>query len=719
MGPYMLGHLLLAVGQRVLCWPVPVPVAGWVLSICVMNCGATPSNAYAEQTEAPTAQADVTSLKDDGTGTDWPGFGRTYGEQHFSPAADINISTVNRLKLAWSLDLDAGPSVTGPIEIGGTIFFARGLSIVYAVDAATGRLLWTYDPKVGEVAGSSLRVQWGIRGIAWWNGKVYTGTVDGRLIALNARSGELVWSVSTLDKETGRYITAAPRVFDGKIIIGHGGADFASVRGYVTAYDAETGKLAWRFFTVPGNPADGFENPAMAMAAKTWAGEWWKYGGGGTVWNAMTYDAETDTVLIGTGNGAPWNRRIRSADKGDNLFLCSIVALNAKTGAYKWHYQTNPGESWDYNAAMDIELADIVINGRPRKVAMTAPKNGFFYVIDRLNGKLISAEPFAETTWAKRIDLKTGRPVEDPNSHYPNGSDFLLRPSSIGAHSWLPMAYSPQTHLAYVPTIDMAAVFNDRGITPSNWNRMPGGVPDGAVMFSYVLDGSVAGLGTSSLLAWDPIQQKAAWRVPTPGFWNGGILATAGRLVFQGQIDSKFNAYAADTGRLLWTFDAQAPVIGPPISFVANGKQYITVLSGMGGAVASFGAVFSEDHLDYRTAKRRVLTFTLDGDAKLPLPIVQNAVMKNKDPNFHADHVIAGRGQVKFAMHCAICHGIDAIGGGNAPDLRQSYLPLDQNAFASIVYNGSLVTKGMPKFDELSATDLDDLREYIRQEAQK
>ena len=381
---------------------------------------------------APTERDPAAQLLDTSDGADWPAYGRTYGEQHFSPLGEINRYNIGRLRLAWYLDLGVGNSTTAPIAVDGVIYFARAYSIVTAVDAVSGKFLWTYDPRVIERAGRIVRNTWGSRGIAWWNGKVYTGTADGRLIAIDARTGREVWSANTFQAGDGRYITGAPRVFAGKVVIGHGGADFAAVRGYVTTYDAETGKQLWRFYFVPGDPSKGPDGAAsdsvMPMAAKTWAGEWWRHGGGGTAWNAMAYDAEHDTLLVGTGNGAPWNRRVRSADQGDNLFLCSIVALDAATGAYKWHYQINPGESWDYNAAMDIELADLVIDSKWRQVAITAPKNGFFYVIDRITGKLISAEAFAPVTWATKIDQATGRPVEVPAARYPDGSTFLLRP---------------------------------------------------------------------------------------------------------------------------------------------------------------------------------------------------------------------------------------------------------------------------------------------------
>jgi quinohemoprotein ethanol dehydrogenase len=380
-----------------------------------------------------------------------------------------------------------------------------------------------------------LRQGWGSRGLAWWNGKVFTGTQDGRLIAIDAATGQETWSVQTLQEGDYRFISGAPRVFGDKIIVGHGGGDGGQTRGYVTAYDAMTGRQLWRFFTVPGDPAKGFENDAMAMAARTWSGKWWENGGGGTVWNAISYDAETDTVLLGTGNGAPWNHRVRSEGKGDNLFLCSIVALDGKTGAYKWHYQINPGESWDYNAAMDMHLADLTIAGKLRKVLIQAPKNGFLYVIDRTDGKLISAEMIAKVTWATRIDVASGRPVENPDARYPGHRPFELWPGNMGAHSWNPSAFSPQSGLAYIPVRETGMTMDDKGIDPATWQFQPGNVGNMAVNMGAAAPNPLN--DTSALLAWNPVTQKVAWKVPTPGAWNGGLMATGGNLLFQGQQD--------------------------------------------------------------------------------------------------------------------------------------------------------------------------------------
>jgi quinohemoprotein ethanol dehydrogenase len=660
----------------------------------------------------------LSPLDDRSGGTDWAGYGRTFGEQHFSPLAQVNAGNVGKLGLVWSLDLGAGNSVTTPLEVGGTLYFATGYSIVHAVDAVSGKVLWTYNPKAPQAAGHKLRQGWGIRGIAWWNGKIYVGTHDGRLIAIDAKTGQEVWTAQTYAPEDARYITGAPRVFDGMVIIGHGGADVGAIRGYVTTYDAETGKQIWRWYTVPGDPSKGFENEAMEKAAKTWTGEWWKYGGGGTVWNAMAYDQDTDTIILGTGNGSPWNAKVRSPQGGDNLYLCSIVGLDAKTGQYKWHYQTNPAETWDYNAAMDIELADLTIDGQRRKVLMTAPKNGFLYVIDRTNGKLISAKPYVKTTWAKEIDLATGRPIEDPADHFPNGSSFEMWPSPSGSHSWQPMAFSPKTGLVYIPAIEKGAIYSDApGLADESWRK---DVPDMGLLAALNMDFFTKLKdprdGTAALIAWDPVRQKEVWRQPNPSFLPGSVMATAGNLVFQGSIDGQFHAYAADSGKPLWSFPAQAAVLAAPISYSVNGRQYVTVLSGMGLSGGASGSKLTDYKLDYRSQKRRVLTFALGGTQKLPAsPRIR--LVAAPDAAYRRDTTAATRGALVFGYRCSICHGADAVAAGTAPDLRTSSVPMSAESLDAVVRGGALVPNGMPRFAEMTEEQLADLREYLRSRA--
>jgi quinohemoprotein ethanol dehydrogenase len=661
-----------------------------------------------------TARASDTTPKllDHTDGKDWAAYGGTYGEQHYSPLTQINDKNVKHLGLAWSMDLPPGNTSTVPIAVDGVLYFVSGLSVLRAVDATTGKLLWTHDPEVAQKTGH--RMMKGARGLAYWNGKLYIGTADGRLIAVDAKTGKEVWSAKTIADNDLRYISAAPRVFNGKVIVGNGGGETTPERGYVTAYDAETGKQLWRFYTVPGNPADGFENDAMAVAAKTWAGEWWKYGGGGEVWNSITYDADQDLIFIGTGNGAPWNYRVRSLGQGDNLFLCSIVALDAKTGAYRWHYQINPAESWDYNAAMDIEMADLKIDGKLRKVVMTAPKNGFFYVIDRTNGKLISAEPIAtKITWAKKIDVATGRPVEVPEARYPNKTKFEMWPGPLGAHSWQPMSYNRKTGLVYIPLNEAGAIYQDFGVTQATWTRVPNGANDVAAYADTTLKDPLQ--YTSALLAWNPATQKAAWKVPTPMATNSGTVSTAGNVVFQGEVTGDLKAYAADTGKLLWSFPAQAGITSAPITYEANGRQYVSLLVG----IATTAALVSSQmglSVDYYTQARRVLTFALGGKATLP-PSKPYTFVAAEDPDFKQDDALAKRGAEPFGRFCIWCHGLNAKAGGSAPDLRASAVPQSAEAFANVVHDGALLDHGMPKFEFFTQDQLEAIRQYLRTQA--
>jgi len=657
---------------------------------------------------AQSSTADNALLATANNGDDWPSYGGTWDERHFSPLAEINDKNVGQLGLAWSLDLPLGNPATIPVEVGGVIYMSSGLSIVRAIDAVTGQVKWTYDPKVGEHQGKAIRSAWGSRGIAYWNGKVYTGTLDGRLVAIDAKTGAEVWSVQTTEVGNGQFITGAPRVFNGKVIIGQGGGDSTLNRGYATAYDAETGKQLWRFFIVPGDPSKGFENKAMEMAAKTWTGEWWKVGGGGEPWGNFTYDADTNTILIGTGNGYPWNQKIRSPGGGDNLFLCSMVALDADTGEYKWHYQFNPGETWDYNATMDMTLADLTIDGKPRKVVMTAPKNGFFYVIDRLTGKLISAEKIAKVTWASKIDLATGRPVELPGARFPDGKDFELWPSNNGAHSWMPMAFNPATGLVYIPKREEGIIYNDRGIDLKHWKYTPGTLGQN---MTHPLSPA---LTTSALIAWNPVTQKQVWSVPNAGGWNGGVLATAGNLVFQGQLDGGLRAYAADSGKTLWQFPAQAGILSAPISYRVGGKQYITIVVGMGASATLDARTLGGIQFDARSQRRRVLTFVLGGTAKLPPAPPPFKIKAIADADYRPDPALAKRGETLFGQNCLACHGFNAIAGGGAPDLRVTPLAQNAEAFQGVVHDGALKDTGMPQFSELTDADLAALRQYFR-----
>lgn len=689
-----------------------LPVA-WALSACsppnenLQHNGTQPAP---EQTTVPDADSSET-----GTTVNWPGIGYNSDEQRYIELDQVNADNISRLGLVSTFDLsDYAYVVSAPVAANGIVYLSAGLSIVHAVEAETGKLLWKYDPQVAKVGGPKMRLGWGSRGITYADGKIFWGTVDGRLLAVDAESGELLWSVMTVGLDDARSITGPPRYFDGKVIIGHGGADYGPVRGYVTAYDANTGEQLWRFYTVPGNPADGFESPAMEMAAKTWNGEWWTFGGGGTVWNAMTYDKEFNRIYLGTGNGAPWNQKIRSPGGGDNLFLCSIVAVDADTGEYIWHYQINPGETWDYNAATEMVLADLEIDGKLRKVVMQAPKNGFFYVIDRTDGKLISAEPIAQVNWAEKIDIETGRPIENPDARF-EGKDFLMWPGGFGAHSWLPMSYSPKTGLVYIPVIELPGYYNDAGIDLKNWKPTPNIEMNSGVISAFDIEPTDE-VGESRLTAWNPVTQEAAWIAETPAVVNGGTLVTSSNLVFQNQVDGKFIARDAVTGEELWSVQLGGASIAPPITFMANGRQYFAVTLGISGPPANANA----GHIRYpaRTQAKRLMVFALDGDMPMPEPGNTTPESSLAAPEFEVDPKQVELGVKVFNSDCFLCHGPGAVSGGNAPDLRASPVVLSFDAMKSILKDGILRERGMPNFSELSDDDIVALQHYIRSKAE-
>jgi quinohemoprotein ethanol dehydrogenase len=553
-------------------------------------------------------------------GDEWPLHGHDAGEQRYSPLDQVNRETVSRLGLAWYHqfdDSDRGQEAT-PIVANGVIYTSTAWNIVYAFDAATGRQLWRFDPQVPRQALASACCDAVSRGPAVLDGKVYVATLDGRLIALNASDGRQLWSVDTIDRSRpGRHyaITGAPRVVKNRIVIGNGGAEFG-VRGYVTAYDAATGRQAWRFYLTPnpeGRPDNAASDEVMrTRAAATWGeGEWRESGGGGTAWDSMTYDPEADLLYIGAGNGSPFDYQRRSGGRGDNLFLSSIVAVNPDTGQYRWHYQTTPQDAWDFTATQHMIAARLTIAGQPRDVLMQAPKNGFFYVLDRRTGQLLSASPYAPVTWATGVDMRTGRPTLAPNAHYQNGP-AILQPGPFGAHSWQAMSFSPRTGLVYIPVQLMSGAFE----RDPAFQRRPIGQNVAIAMRELPEDqlAQIRAATTGQLLAWDPVAQRARWSVPHPYFLNGGTLATGGDLVFQGNAEGRFVAYDATNGRRLWSYDAQNGIIAPPISYRINGEQYVAIMVGFGGAGAIVGRIVP----DRPRMPGRLLVFKLGGSVQAP-----------------------------------------------------------------------------------------------------
>ena len=643
----------------------------------------------------------------------WLTHGRTYSEQRFSPLKQINDRNASKLGLAWYFDLDTrrGQEAT-PLIADGVMYFTSAWSKVFAVNAATGARLWSYDPKVPKQWSANTCCDVVNRGVAIWEGKVFSGTLDGRLIALDAATGKLIWEQQTTDPQWRYSITGAPRVVKGKVLIGNGGAEFG-VRGYVSGYDAQTGKLVWRFYTVPGDPTKPFEQPILEQAAKTWTGDWWKIGGGGTVWDAITYDPELDLVYIGVGNGGPWNEKYRSPKGGENLFTCSIVALKPDTGEYVWHYQESADDDWDYDSSEQIILADIPIDGTTRKVILHAPKNGVFYVLDRETGAFISAKPFTFINWATSFDPRTGRAIENPAARYPRADSPPIVPGPLGAHNWQPMSFSPITGFTYIPVNEVG--FNYK--SPDDFefknqtlnfgiDMVAAGMPQDPKIKKSILD-TIKG----KLVAWDPVQQKQAWAIDRPGPWNGGTLATAGNLVFEGTASGRFEAYRADTGEKVWSFDAQTGVMAGPVTYEVKGEQYIAVLAGWGGV---FPLVTGE--VSFRSGHvrnvSRMLAFKLGGKAKLPPPAPQEEPVLNP-PSSTASEAAIKRGEAVFQLYCSSCHGDVAVSGGLTPDLRYSAY-LKNDTWFKIVRDGLLQSSGMVGFGkEVSQEDAAAIRSYV------
>jgi quinohemoprotein ethanol dehydrogenase len=650
----------------------------------------------------------------DSDAANWLSYGRTYSEQRFSPLKQITDGNIGELSLAWHFDLDThrGQEAT-PLVVDGVMYFTSAWSKVFALDAATGKLLWKYDPQVPP--------EWAInaccdvvnRGVALWDGKVFVGALDGRLIALDAAIGKPVWETLTIDRNSRYTITGAPRVIKGKVIIGNGGSEYG-VRGYVSAYDAQTGKMIWRFYTIPGDPSKPFESPILAKAAKTWTGEWWKNGGGGTVWDCMSYDPQLDLLYIGTANGDPWSGELRNPQHQANLFAASIVALKAETGEYVWHYQENPGDEWDYDSTQQMILADLPIEGKPRRVLLHAPKNGFFYVLDRATGQLLSAKPFANVTWATGIDMQTGLPIESPSAHYEGTKQpVVVAPGPTGAHTWHPMSFNPQTGLVYIPVFETGFPYK----SVEHFSHS-------SVAFNHGVDFAAAGLPQDPqikkavlasvkghLIAWDPVKQTEAWRVNHPGPGNGGTLTTAGNLVFQGTSLGQFQAFRADTGAKVWSAPTQSGVVAGPVSYSVHGQQYVAVLAGWGGVwTLAAGELALQNPRMVNIP--RMLVFKLGGkDSFPPAPEFHASVLH--PPPVTASTATVKKGEQLYQNYCSVCHGDVAVSGGVLPDLRYS-TGLSSDLWFDVVNGGSLKSFGMVSFaKELSREDQAAIRSYV------
>lgn len=640
---------------------------------------------------------------------DWSMHGGSYDEQRFSPLKQINEQNVQKLGLVWSHEFftNRGLEAT-PLVVNGVIYTTGEWSVVYALDAKTGQILWTYDPKVPRSRARTICCDVVNRGVGLYQGKVYVGTLDGRLIALDAKSGSPVWDVVTVDQSQPYAITGAPRIARGMVLIGNAGAEFG-VRGYISAYGAETGKLVWRTYTVPGDPSHGFESKALENAAKTWHGKYWIAGGGGTAWDTIVYDPQLDLVYTGTGNGTAWYRALRSEGEGDNLYLASILALRASDGELAWYFQVTPGDNWDYDATQPLMLADLRIDGRIRKVIMQASKNGFFYVLDRQTGQLLSANPFVERiTWATGIDPKSGRPIESKTA-YDGLNPVLVSPDSLGAHNWNPMAFSPTSGIVFLPakegTTQLHAPDSGWKSDPTNWNRGNDPRYEGPLLTKLLAAPAPVG----KLIAWNPVEKREVWHVTHPGVESGGVLASAGNLVFQGRSDGVFLAYRATNGEKLWDYDTGTGIMAPPVTYLVDGAQYVTVMAGWGG---SPGLVNRPKAGITKPGFGRILTFAIGGTAKLEVPPFGHTGPPKAAIHMKASREAVREGKFLYGTYCVSCHGVNAI-AGSLPDLRYASAEI-HHEFADIVLGGARESRGMPSFkDVLAASQVRAIQAYV------
>jgi PQQ-dependent dehydrogenase (methanol/ethanol family) len=641
----------------------------------------------------------------------WMTYGGTYSEQRFSRLNEINSQNVGRLGLKWYADYETNQNQHGsPLYVDGVIYVSTSRNVVYAFDAKTGAQLWKYN---AMIQGERLSYNVGLvnRGIAAWNGKIFMGTLDARLVAIDARTGKQVWSTDTVPASLGfgdwtnKYsITMPARVAKGKVFIGGSGGEFG-VRGWIAAFDAETGKEVWRFWTVPGDPAKGFESKALEAAAKTWNGEWWKIaGGGGTVWDGAIYDPVTDLLYFGTGNPTPWNSRARDPKLADNLYAASIIAVRPDTGEYVWHYQETPGDSWDYDAVSPMMTLDLTIGGEKKHVLLQPSKNGFLYVLEAATGKLLSADAFTEVNWATGVDLKTGRPIEVAGARYEK-EPWNVSPGAPGGHTWHPNAYSPDTGLVYIPTWENYYTMVDQPTVNGRVNgRFSFGIAFGTKVDPSTVKPNSRNDDIGMLKAWDPVMRKVVWQTEPGPRATSGVLATAGNLVFMGSGPGKqINAYDAKSGAKLWTFDAKTAVLAAPISYELDGVQYIA---------ASVGGVAEGGY--FAPTNARMLVFAIDGKAVLPESTPYTPPPLDPPPLTAAADVVA-RGEASYSQYCAVCHGAGGVQQRTSfPNLTVTPLLHAQPAFDQVVLHGAREDKGMRSFDkDLSAADAFAVREYL------
>ena len=690
----------------------------WLGGAVILACTALSSHVMSDTDNAVGNVTHARLLQAQSDTNDWLTGGRDYRQSYYSPLTDINKRNVRQLGFAWEYDI--GPKAifeSTPIVVDGVMFASGMGGAVYALDAKTGIERWRFEPKLVPTSCAGRTTN---RGVAVWQGKVYVVSVDGYLYALDADRGQVVWKVDTIvDRSRGYTSTGSPYVANGKIVIGNAGAE-CDARGYVTAYDSATGKQAWRFFIVPGDPKRGFEHPELEMAAKTWSPDsLWEVGLGGTAWDGMAYDPFLNLLYVGTGNGTPWVRELRSPGGGDNLFLSSILAINPDTGRLIWYYQTTPGDNWDYTATQKLILADLRLHGRKRQVIMQAPKNGFFYVLDRRTGELLSADPYATVTWASGVDLKTGRPKEVAQGDYFK-EPKLIFPGTSGAHNWHPMAYNPKAGLVYIPARDWPAALT-MPVAPFVYRKGQGNV--GASFISLesangtndaerqrIIASLKAGQPNPEprffINAWDPVERRVVWQAETQS-WNG-VMTTAGGLVCYGRKDGQFIFLNATSGTQLHTIGVGQNMASAPMSYKVGSEQYIAVMADDAKATGDGFALESAGQ------NGRILAFKLKG-GDVPPRIVDDA---GKGPTPPPIERFGTSDQVKwghqlYERHCMVCHAE----GGRAPDLTR--MDSDTHAsFLGIVIEGLRADRGMASFRTiLSKDDAEAIHAYLTDSA--
>lgn len=697
------------------------PLIGLGAFMFIAACG---QDAIQQASEPGFAAVDTARISSASAGEEWLSYGGTYDEQRHSGLSAIDTSNVGELGVAWTYDLGTNRGVEStPIVVDGVMYVTSAWSVVYALDARTGEELWVYDPDVDRAVGVKACCDVVNRGVAVYDGKIFVGVIDGRLEALNAETGEVVWSKVTVDQSKPYTITGAPRVVNGKVLIGNGGAELG-VRGYLSAYDASTGDVVWRFYTVP-NPAKQPDGAASDEAFErvgnvSWGdeGAWVTDGGGGTVWDSIVYDEVNDQIIFGVGNGSPWNRTFRDPSGGDNLFLSSIVAVDAETGTYKWHFQTTPGDNWDYTATQTIILAELPLGeyGANRRVLMQAPKNGFFYVLDAATGRFLSGDAFVPVNWATGLD-RSGRPIEVPEARY-GKEPFEQTPGPLGAHNWHPMAFNPDTGLAYIPAQEIPQAYAEDtrfASRPVAWNTgvdfsagVPPIAPPEVIRF---LRSTLKG----RLIAWDPVARQPRWSVEHDNAWNGGVLSTAGGLVFQGKLNGEFSAYDAATGAKLWSHDLKSGGASGPGTYMIDGEQYVTITTGWGTAFALAGGFGYDAQVSPTVGK--VVTFKLGAVGEIPDHGLVPIDATPKAESFGAMTLIS-EGMVHYARNCAVCHGALAVSSGVLPDLRWSVITANEDAWRGAVLDGNLAANGMVSFAEyITPAESEAIRAYVLAQA--